>query len=99
MKRQEWSQIEYLQNKKEYEKLGIQTVLIDTVNAPIDGMETILYNPYKLHNYPKGTVFVFYCDTGKSTLERLDEFQQRFPDKECFSLRGGRGYWRRTCNL
>ena len=98
MKKQEWSQDEYLQNKKAYEAQGIQTLLIDTVNAPIDGMETVLYNPYELQAYPKGTVFVFYCDTGKSTMERLDEFQRKFPDKECVSLRGGRGYWRRACS-
>lgn len=99
MQKQEWSQNEYLQNKIEYEKKGIQTILIDTINTPIEGMETILYNPYELQAYPQGTVFVFYCDTGKSTLERLDEFQQKFPDKKCISLRGGRGYWRRACSI
>ena len=99
MNKQEWTQSEYLQKKKEYEGKGIQTLLIDTVNAPIEGMDTVLYNPYELHTYPEGTIFVFYCDTGKSTMERLDEFQRKFPDKKCISLRGGRGYWRRTCNL
>ena len=99
MKKLEWSQNEYLKNKKMYEKQGIQTLLIDTINLPIDGMETILYNPYELNSYPEGTIFVFYCDTGKSTMERLEEFQQKFPDKKCVSLRGGRGYWRRTCSI
>lgn len=99
MKTLEWSQIEYLQNKKRLQEKGIKTILIDTINSPIEGAETILYNPYELRTYPKGTVFVFYCDTGKSTLERLNEFQLRFPDKKCVSLRGGRGYWRRTCSI
>lgn len=99
MNKKEWSQDEYLHNKKAFEAQGIETLLIDTVNAPIDGVETVLYNPYTLKSYPEGTVFVFYCDTGKSTMERLSEFQQKFPDKKCISLRGGRGYWRRACNL
>jgi hypothetical protein len=99
LNKQEWSQSEYLKYKKAYEKKGIQTLLIDTINAPIDGTETILYNPYELHKYPKGTFFVFYCDTGKSTLERLNEFKQKFPGKNCISLRGGRGYWRRTGSI
>lgn len=99
MQKQEWTQNEYLQKKKECGQKGIQIILVDTVNAPIEGMDTVLYNPYELQAYPEGTVFVFYCDTGKSTMERLEEYQRRFPDKECISLRGGRGYWRRTCTL
>lgn len=97
MQRNEWSQEEYLKNKQINEKKGVKTILIDTINTPIEGTKTILYNPYQLEKYPKGTVFVFYCDTGKATYERLNEYKKRFPDKKCISLRGGRGYWRKTC--
>ncbi len=96
MQKKEWSQEEYLQYKETNRQKGIQTLLIDTINTPIEGTETILYNPFELKNYPKDTVFVFYCDTGKSTRERLNEYQKKFPDKKCISLRGGRGYWRKT---
>ena len=96
MQKKEWSQQEYLHYKKINIQNGIQTVLIDTINTPIEGVETILYNPFELQNYPKDTIFVFYCDTGKSTRERLEEFQKKFPDKICISLFGGRGYWRKT---
>ena len=99
MKKLEWSQNEYLQNKKSLKEKGIQTVLVDTINVPIDGIKTVLYNPHELQAYPEGTIFVFYCDTGKSTMERLEEYQRKFPDKTCISLRGGRGYWRRTCRI
>ena len=99
MDKKEWSQEEYLKHKKLNASKGIQTVLVDTVNVPIEGMESILYNPYELQNYPQGTVLVFYCDTGKTTMERLEEYQKRFPDKKCISLRGGRGYWRRACSI
>ncbi len=98
MDSREWSQEEYLRNKKEYAAQGIETLLIDTINLPIEGAKSVLYNPYILRDYPKGTIFVFYCDTGKSTLERLEEYQRKFQDKVCISLRGGRGYWRRACN-
>lgn len=94
----EWSQEEYLRNKKKYQDKGIETVLVDTVNTPIEGTNTVLYNPYELSNYPENTVLVFYCDTGKTTLDRLPEYQKRFPDKTCISLRGGRGYWRKSYN-
>ena len=69
--------------------------LIDTIAKEIDGIETYLYNPYLLKQEPHGSVFVFYCDTGKSTKERLGEFQQKFPDHKVISLRGGRGYWKK----
>ena len=96
MQKKEWSQEEYLRYRELNRQKGIQTLLIDTINTPIEGTETILYNPFELKKYPKGTVLVFYCDTGKSTRERLNEYQKKFPDKRCISLRGGRGYWRKT---
>ncbi len=97
--KEEWSQEEYLLAKKELEVSGRQVLLVDTIAKPIDGAETVLYNPYELAKYPEGTVLVFYCDTGKETKERLSEFRKKFPDKICISLRGGRGYWRKTLRV
>ncbi len=99
MQKNEWTQEEYLKSKQINEKEGIDTILIDTINTPIEGAKTVLYNPYELKKYPKGSVFVFYCDTGKASLERLGEYKKKFPDKTCISLRGGRGYWRKTCSV
>jgi hypothetical protein len=95
----EWTQEEYLANKMSLEKNGVKVLLIDTILSPIDKADSIVYNPYKLKNEPKGSVFVFYCDTGKSTLNRLDEFKVKFPDHICISLKGGRGYWRKNMTL
>jgi len=99
MTKDEWTQEEYLKNRKTYENRGINVLLIDTINMPIDGIETFLYNPYELKSYPVNTILVFYCDTGKSTRERLQEYRTKFPDKICISLRGGRGYWRKTLSV
>jgi len=90
----EWTQKEYLQNKKKLEEKGIKVLLIDTVLSPIDKADTTLYNPYELVQEPKGSIFVFYCDTGKATLDRLNEYKKKFPNHHCISLKGGRGYWR-----
>ncbi|MEA2092085.1 MAG: hypothetical protein U9O83_06960 [Campylobacterota bacterium] len=49
-----------------------------------------------MKKYPDGTIFVFYCDSGKATLERLKEYKEKFPHHHCISLRGGRGYWRKN---
>jgi hypothetical protein len=92
----EWTQKEFLQNKAKLEKLGIKVLLIDTILAAIEKAETIVYNPYELKNEPEGTVFVFYCDTGKATLNRLNEYKEKFPNNPCISLKGGRGYWRKN---
>ena len=74
-------------------------LLIDTILSPIEKANTITYNPYELNKYPDGTVFVFYCDTGKATLDRLPEYKTKFPRYHCVSLKGGRGYWRKNMML
>ena len=95
----EWTQKEFLENKKALEKDGVEVLLVDTILSSIDKAETILYNPREMNKYPKGSVFVFYCDSGKATLDRLKEYKTRFPDYVCVSLKGGRGYWRKNMTL
>lgn len=95
----EWTQQEYLENKKTLEAQGIKVLLIDTILSPIDGAETVLYNPPLLEKEPNGSVFVFYCDTGKATLNRLSEYKKRFPNHHCISLKGGRGYYRKNYKI
>jgi len=90
----EWTQKEYLQNKAQLEKEGVKVLLIDTILSPIEKAQTTLYNPHELKNLPEGSVLVFYCDTGKATLDRLNEYKEKFPNLHCISLKGGRGYWR-----
>jgi hypothetical protein len=95
----EWTQKEYLINKMKLEKEGIQVFLIDTILSPIEKADTITYNPHELKQKPKGSVFVFYCDTGKTTLDRLNEYKRRFVDYHCISLHGGKGYWRKNMTI
>jgi hypothetical protein len=95
----EWTQKEFLENKRELEKQGIKVLLIDTILSPIDKIETVIYNPFELLKEPEGSVFVFYCDSGKATLDRLKEYKKKFPKHHCISLKGGRGYWRKNMML
>jgi hypothetical protein len=95
----EWTQKEFLQNKRELERKGIKVILIDTILKPIDYTETMIYNPYEMELLPSDTVFVFYCDTGKTTKERLEYYKKKFPKHKCISLRGGRGYFRPNYQL
>ncbi|MBN2870077.1 MAG: hypothetical protein JXK04_03885 [Campylobacterales bacterium] len=95
----EWTQQEYLRYRKELEEQGVKVLLIDTILNPIDGAETVLYSPPLLRSEPEGSVFVFYCDSGKSSRERLREFRSKFPNHVCISLRGGRGYWRKNLQV
>jgi len=90
----EWTQKEYLTNKKQLEADGIKVLLIDTILSPIRKADTVLYSPPLLKEEKEGTVFVFYCDSGKATLNRLKEYKEKFPNNPCISLKGGRGYWR-----
>jgi len=95
----EWTQKEFLQNKRDLEKEGIKVLLVDTILSPIDKAETVIYNPFELLKEPEGSVFVFYCDSGKATLDRLKEYKTKFPSHHCISLKGGRGYWRKNMML
>jgi hypothetical protein len=95
----EWTQQEYLRAKKELQSRGISVVLVDTILSPIEKADTVIYNPYELKKFPKGSVFVFYCDSGKATKERLKEYREKFADYHCISLYGGRGYWRKNMML
>ena len=95
----EWTQKEFLENKKALQKDGIKVILIDTILSPIEKASTVVFNPYELLKEPDGSVFVFYCDTGKATLDRLNEYKKRFPKHHCVSLKGGRGYWRKDMML
>ncbi len=90
----EWTQEELINNREILKQEGVEVVLVDTILKPIEGAKSIVYNPFEMQEYPKGTVFVFYCDTGKTTQERLPFFRSKLPDYRCFSLRGGRAYWR-----
>ncbi len=91
----EWTQKEFLEEKIRLEKEGVKVLLIDTILSPIARVATVVYNPFELAQEPKDSVFVFYCDTGKVTKERLSEYRKKFPDQHCVSLYGGRGYWRK----
>lgn len=93
---EQWTQKEFLENKIKLEKEGVKVLLVDTILSPIQKADTVVFNPHKLKNEPKGSVFVFYCDTGKATFDRLSEYKERFPDQHCISLKGGRGYWRKN---
>ncbi|MFY9072308.1 hypothetical protein [Aliarcobacter butzleri] len=95
----EWTQEELFRNKKILEKEGVKVVVIDTILKPLETIETITYNPYEMNNYPKNTVFVFYCDTGKMTKERIGYYKKKFPNYKCVSLKGGRAYFRPNFQL
>ena len=78
--KKELTQKELFDVMERLEEEGVETVLVDTM----------------LEKEPEGSVFVFYCDTGKSTMERLPAFERQFPDHRVASLRGGRSRWRET---
>lgn len=95
----QWTQKEFLEAKRDLAKENIEVVLIDTILSPIEKALTTVFNPHELKVYPDGSVFVFYCDSGKATLDRLQEYKDRFPTMHCISLKGGRGYWRKNMML
>ena len=39
----EWTQEEFLKNRLELQKIGVEVVLIDTILSSIDKIDTVLY--------------------------------------------------------
>ena len=95
----ELTQQELYLYKKEIEKKGFKIVLVDTILKPLENIKTVLYNPIELSKMSTNTQFVFYCDTGKTSKERLPFYRLKFPNHHCFSLKGGRAYWRPNYSL
>lgn len=95
----EWTQQELYKYTKELALDGIKVVLVDTILKSLENVDTVRYNPHTLNDMPANTVFVFYCDTGKMTKERLPFYRSKLPNHKCVSLRGGRGYWRPNYSL
>ena len=95
----EWTQKEFLLVKEKLEKEGRKVLLVDTILNPIEKQEVVTYNPYEMKKFPAGSIFVFYCDSGKATKERLEEYKEKFPEYHCVSLKGGRGYWRKNMQV
>lgn len=99
-KKDEWTQEELYRLKEYYEPKGLKFYLVDTILKPLKGIDTITYNPFELKTFNKDkSVFVFYCDTGKSTKERLNFYKDKLQGFKCVSLYGGRGYWRPNFSL
>ena len=92
-KTDQWDQKEFLKNKKELEYKGVGVYLIDTILEPIERTETMKYNPHEISKLKEGSVLVFYCYSGKTTLKRLEEYRKKFPNFSCVSLKGGKSYW------
>ncbi len=55
----EWTQKEFLENKRDLEKVGVKVILVDTILSPIEKADTVLYNPYELLKEPEGSVLYF----------------------------------------
>jgi hypothetical protein len=53
----EWTQEEFLRNKKTLQSQGIKVLLIDTILSPIEKAETLIYNPRII--YSKSKYFFF----------------------------------------
>ena len=44
----EWTQKEFLINKKILKEQGVKVLLVDTILSPISKANTIVYNPFEL---------------------------------------------------
>lgn len=55
---------EYFSYKKALESDGIQVVLVDMINHPVEDAVAISNELFFGNQYPEGTYFVLYCHSG-----------------------------------
>ena len=58
---------EYFSYKKTLESDGIQVVLVDMINHPVEDAVAISNELFFGNQYPEGTYFVLYCHSGWSS--------------------------------
>ncbi len=78
---------------------GFDVILVDTLLKPISTLDfkVLKYDPFVLEKLSKeNSILVFYCDSGKTSLARLDFFKARLKGFRCYSLKNGRAYWRQN---
>ncbi|MCD5383036.1 rhodanese-like domain-containing protein [Candidatus Gracilibacteria bacterium] len=87
-----WDKQTFLKKKEE---LGDKIVLVDMINHPIEGQETVPISNemFESGEYPDGTIFVLYCHSGGSSGYVQKQLASKYPQYEFVNLAGGVGLW------
>ena len=88
-----WDWKTYFQKRKELEEQGVDIILVDMIDHPVDG-STPISNELFTGNYPEGTYFVLYCHSGATSGSLQKKLAPEFPHYEFINLEGGiRAYY------
>ncbi len=84
-----WTRTEYFTNKKELESQGINVVLVDMINHPIDWSVPISNEIFFGNQYPEGTYFILYCHSGWSSGYVQMQLKPQLPQYNIINMDGG----------
>ena len=84
-----WTRTQYFANKKEFEEQGIQVVLVDMINHPVEGAIPISNEIFFGNQYPEGTHFCLYCHSGGSSGYVQMQIKEQLPQYTIINIDGG----------
>lgn len=88
-----WTWTEYFENKKKLESDGIQVVLVDMINHPVENAVPISNELFFGNQYPKGTYFALYCHSGGSSGYVQMQLRPALPQYHFINIAGGIGMY------
>jgi len=89
-----WNWDEYFTKKKELKEKGVEVVLVDMINRPVEGSVPISNELFE-GKYPEGTHFVLYCHSGGSSGFLQKTLSKEFPKYTFINLAGGIAFYPR----
>lgn len=84
-----WTWTEYFENKKILDSHGVNVVLVDMINHPVEGALPISNELFFGNKYPDGTFFVLYCHSGWSSWYVQMQLKPALPQYTFVNLEGG----------
>ena len=84
-----WTWREYFDQKKVLESQGINVVLVDMINHPVEGSVPISNELFFGNQYPDGTYFVLYCHSGGSSGYVQMQLKPQLPQYTIINMDGG----------
>lgn len=85
----QWSWQEYKTNKAQLEAAGVQVVLVDMINHPVEDAVLISNELFMSGKYPEGTYFCLYCHSGGSSGFLQKQLEAQLPKYKYVNMGGG----------
>ena len=90
-----WTRNQYFHHRKKLESEGVTVILVDMTGHPIEDSVPVSDELFFGGQYPEGTYFVLYCDSGCTISGYTkDKLIPLFPQYHFIDISSGTGMYR-----